>query len=1484
MSPAKRYIVAPQGGGPPLLITSNSPLVSGEVGLAYSQTLQGTGGAPPYFWSTISGFFPTGLSLSVGGVVSGTPTATGSSTVVLQIMDSRGTRSPVKSFGITIVAAVGITTSTPLPAATQGSAYTQVIAASGGVTPYTWSIASQTGTNTWAIGPSSGNLTGTPANAETDSITVEVVDALGGISTRVFSLTVNTSTVAATPTFSPAAGTYTSTQTVTISDTTPSSTIYYTTNGSTPTTSSTVYTSPITVSVTTTVKAIATAAGFLQSAVGSATYTISASGTNYEGVNVSSVQSATTEMPFLNTAKITGTTNFGTTGWYASGSTTQAQLVAVLDSNGYATSLPGGNLITSYTNSQMNNQDPLGANGSGLGNGPPPGAASLYPTGTWSFQFQGACTVVFATGATALATSSPNVSVSGTTITSTMTSTQTGVVTFTATTPASTGIQFNITALPSSSNYFRNHALVRPGQLANYNAAITANPNAIVIDPNWVSMITNASAGGFKRLRFMQALLSTEDSLTNQQGPLYGFQLPALTTGSSLTQTLTAAWTGGVGTFPCVLGNGSTPDTAQNNTVTVTPGSTTVVFGSAFTQSVTAGNTNLWVQSYSGWSTRNQPGFAFWTAGNGNGTQGIMPYEVCIAMCNATNTDCWLNVPVWANSFTGQQGFWTSLAQLVQSNLNPGLKCYLEIGNEIFIEGDEAYCNMLAHTQLGVTDFVSWLGLQYALMSQAFQAVFGSNFASTIMIGPMTEFSTGNGVSFLEAMMNGPSINGGVYPNSFLSAKPYTYFTHWGMAPYWPDAGLTPADWTTMLNVANPLNDFFTCMYGNVGTAANGSVTYSSIPTTGMVGGTLGVITAIKSAIAGQPWASYPVHCYESGPGFSSDGYTNAAGSYTGPYGGGSYTTLRSAMTALIINAQRDPRMGYALYDPASQLSSNPGFLPAAIIAGVTTMNYFNDCQSSSQFGPWGALENQMQLPSNGGTGTAASYPKYAQMMDWIEGIVPTTFKYFISTTGSDSNNGLTPATAWAFTSFNNSGSANNALMAGQKVGLLPGTYRLSQLTSGHTGSGDYSWSQMNIPAGTSSSSPTYIASCNSSGVYTPRVAIILVDTLTVNGCIGGGGGQAGGGTSSYITIDGLTVNGNNIGGGDVNELMHLIGFWGTYSSTTSSNSASETGIIVQNCELYGIKTTTHNGGANSAAVWFEGCYGCIVQNNYIHDIGSTASADQDHVHAIEEYGCHSNQYIYNTIANCSSGIEAKLANTGTIAAYNYFFNVAVGQGGAASVFEGFDGGSGNPNTGPSPVTYLLHHNVIDGCSPIHEADINTSFIAQALNSYNNTVYDTSTGATGGWQFYATANVLNFYNNIYFSTASTGGGGGKNGKLVVGTGGYTTLDYNCWYQSAGNYNDMWGINTTAYNTFASWQSATSAEAHSISGSNPTFSTTITSGNGPNQFQLGSGSPCNGTGQSGDNMGAWDGTAVNGVIGANWVAAAGVYPITADSSG
>jgi hypothetical protein len=79
---------------------------------------------------------------------------------------------------------------------------------------------------------------------------------------------------AATPSFSPGGGSYASSVSVTISSATSGASIYYTTDGSTPTTSSTAYTGAISLTQTTTLKAIAAASGLTNSDVASATYTI----------------------------------------------------------------------------------------------------------------------------------------------------------------------------------------------------------------------------------------------------------------------------------------------------------------------------------------------------------------------------------------------------------------------------------------------------------------------------------------------------------------------------------------------------------------------------------------------------------------------------------------------------------------------------------------------------------------------------------------------------------------------------------------------------------------------------------------------------------------------------------------------------------------------------------------------------------------------------------------------------------------------------------------------------------------------------------------------------------------------------------------------------------------------------------------------------------------------------------------------------------
>jgi hypothetical protein len=98
-------------------------------------------------------------------------------------------------------------------------------------------------------------------------------DSLYGVSTS-GTTSLNGENPAVAPTFSVPAGTYTSAQTVALLDSTPGAAIYFTANGTTPTTSSTPYRSPITVSATETIEAVAIANGYSLSSVASTTYTI----------------------------------------------------------------------------------------------------------------------------------------------------------------------------------------------------------------------------------------------------------------------------------------------------------------------------------------------------------------------------------------------------------------------------------------------------------------------------------------------------------------------------------------------------------------------------------------------------------------------------------------------------------------------------------------------------------------------------------------------------------------------------------------------------------------------------------------------------------------------------------------------------------------------------------------------------------------------------------------------------------------------------------------------------------------------------------------------------------------------------------------------------------------------------------------------------------------------------------------------------------
>ncbi len=156
---------------PPLQITTAS-LNSGQDTVAYStQTLTATGGTamefPPqdrpamYIWSATG--LPSGLSLSSTGVLSGTPTQSGTFNPQITVADAAGN---VPSLALTFtlnVALAPLAFTTTTLTAIQGQSYNGQIVAQGGQAPY--SISFLSGSLPAGLHFNDGTIYGTPTAA-----------------------------------------------------------------------------------------------------------------------------------------------------------------------------------------------------------------------------------------------------------------------------------------------------------------------------------------------------------------------------------------------------------------------------------------------------------------------------------------------------------------------------------------------------------------------------------------------------------------------------------------------------------------------------------------------------------------------------------------------------------------------------------------------------------------------------------------------------------------------------------------------------------------------------------------------------------------------------------------------------------------------------------------------------------------------------------------------------------------------------------------------------------------------------------------------------------------------------------------------------------------------------------------------------------------------------------------------------------------------
>lgn len=151
--------------------------------------LAASGGTAPYTFSVSAGALPAGITLSSAGVLSGTPTTSGTFNFTVSVTDA-GSATASRSYSLTIAAPTIVVGPSSLPNATFGAAYSQTLTATGGASPSTFAVTAGSLPGGLTLS-SAGVLSGTPTAAGTFNFVATATDANGHTGSRAYAMTVS---------------------------------------------------------------------------------------------------------------------------------------------------------------------------------------------------------------------------------------------------------------------------------------------------------------------------------------------------------------------------------------------------------------------------------------------------------------------------------------------------------------------------------------------------------------------------------------------------------------------------------------------------------------------------------------------------------------------------------------------------------------------------------------------------------------------------------------------------------------------------------------------------------------------------------------------------------------------------------------------------------------------------------------------------------------------------------------------------------------------------------------------------------------------------------------------------------------------------------------------------------------------------------------------------------------------------------------------
>jgi len=166
-------------------ITVTNPAINtGTAGTAFSQTFTQTGGSGTMTFSTTSAL-PTGLTLSSAGVLSGTPTQSGSFPIVVKATDANSCSGTGATYTLTINCPT--ITLSGLTSGTAGTAYNQTVTATPAGS-YTFAVTAGALPTGLVLNSATGAITGTPTTGGTFNFTITATGLGGCAKAQAYSL------------------------------------------------------------------------------------------------------------------------------------------------------------------------------------------------------------------------------------------------------------------------------------------------------------------------------------------------------------------------------------------------------------------------------------------------------------------------------------------------------------------------------------------------------------------------------------------------------------------------------------------------------------------------------------------------------------------------------------------------------------------------------------------------------------------------------------------------------------------------------------------------------------------------------------------------------------------------------------------------------------------------------------------------------------------------------------------------------------------------------------------------------------------------------------------------------------------------------------------------------------------------------------------------------------------------------------------------